>query len=596
MKVFLAFLITALLAILLPAILKPESLVLRNGDFSDLVWPNYYFVRQTINDFGQIPLWNPTVFSGIPEIANPQSPIIYPVNILAISLPLDLGIVALIGLHIFIAAIFLFLLGRRLLKWSNLSSAVLALGVSFSPFIWGKFSVGHLSQAFAALLLTPLIYFSYSFLLKPKISKIFYISIFLSLQYLNHPTIYYYTLFFGLPTLLYVGYLKKAFERAIAVLVCPPISILLILPIFLVHLRAGSEVTRSSLSIIDLAIPLWSITRFIRSIFLPSNLYPDNEIEVWLYPGIFLIGLGVLGWIRVEKKIKILAALLLLAVTFITLGSRTPIFGLLQVIPGFSFLRVSTRDWFVFIFLMAFLAGFGIEKTKGLKKWIIAGVVILDLLVFSMLRLWFIPDIMKPYSNTGLSGLFIQDDYRYYCTTRCLSARDSIPFGINTADGYHPLILRRYREEISNAGGFAPPKYTGNIPSIDDSNAQPSAEKLGKFAIKWVISDKKLTDKNFMPVKTQEKHTLYENKKVLPRIRFKNYIDNEVNIISDTPNEIRIRTDGKTDRLVMADSYYPGWEVWVDGKKGEILLEDGWARAVDLLEGEHLVEFKFKPF
>lgn len=47
--------------------------------------------------------------------------------------------------------------------------------------------------------------------------------------------------------------------------------------------------------------------------------------------------------------------------------------------------------------------------------------------------------------------------------------------------------------------------------------------------------------------------------------------------------------------LVLADSFYPGWEVSVDGEKKEILRANLFFRGVALSPGEHLVEFRYRP-
>ena len=47
--------------------------------------------------------------------------------------------------------------------------------------------------------------------------------------------------------------------------------------------------------------------------------------------------------------------------------------------------------------------------------------------------------------------------------------------------------------------------------------------------------------------------------------------------------------------LVLADSYYPGWRVYVDGKEQEILRANFFFRGVTLSEGKHLVEFRYQP-
>jgi hypothetical protein len=47
--------------------------------------------------------------------------------------------------------------------------------------------------------------------------------------------------------------------------------------------------------------------------------------------------------------------------------------------------------------------------------------------------------------------------------------------------------------------------------------------------------------------------------------------------------------------LVLADSYYPGWQAWVDGRSAPVLRSDVALRAVALVPGEHVVEFRYAP-
>jgi len=48
--------------------------------------------------------------------------------------------------------------------------------------------------------------------------------------------------------------------------------------------------------------------------------------------------------------------------------------------------------------------------------------------------------------------------------------------------------------------------------------------------------------------------------------------------------------------LVLADSYYPGWRVFVDGREGKILRANHFFRGVELAPGEHHVEFDYEPW
>jgi len=71
----------------------------------------------------------------------------------------------------------------------------------------------------------------------------------------------------------------------------------------------------------------------------------------------------------------------------------------------------------------------------------------------------------------------------------------------------------------------------------------------------------------------------------------------EVKIIKWSPHKITIETDSKRDGfLVLSEIFYPGWKVYIDEKKGEILRANGIFRAVYVKRGQHLVQFTFLPF
>jgi hypothetical protein len=48
--------------------------------------------------------------------------------------------------------------------------------------------------------------------------------------------------------------------------------------------------------------------------------------------------------------------------------------------------------------------------------------------------------------------------------------------------------------------------------------------------------------------------------------------------------------------LVLADSYYPGWQAFVDGKETKILKANHFFRAVVLPKGNHRIEFRYEPW
>lgn len=50
-----------------------------------------------------------------------------------------------------------------------------------------------------------------------------------------------------------------------------------------------------------------------------------------------------------------------------------------------------------------------------------------------------------------------------------------------------------------------------------------------------------------------------------------------------------------TGILVLADAFYPGWRVYINGREGEIFRANVFFRGVPLPAGDHLVEFRYEP-
>jgi hypothetical protein len=73
-------------------------------------------------------------------------------------------------------------------------------------------------------------------------------------------------------------------------------------------------------------------------------------------------------------------------------------------------------------------------------------------------------------------------------------------------------------------------------------------------------------------------------------------VQDEVLITSDTPAYIGLRARlGAPGLLVLGEVTYPGWRVYVDGKRAKLYEADGILRAVYLPRGESRVVFRFLP-
>ncbi|MFN8596946.1 MAG: YfhO family protein [Anaerolineae bacterium] len=80
----LALLVLALitLAFFWPLIVQGQWLPQGGGDLVSFLWPQYRFAAEAIKS-GSLPLWNPHLYAGAPFLADNQSGVLYPINLLA---------------------------------------------------------------------------------------------------------------------------------------------------------------------------------------------------------------------------------------------------------------------------------------------------------------------------------------------------------------------------------------------------------------------------------------------------------------------------------------------------------------------------------
>ncbi len=112
------------------------GLVLYWGDVMFQSYPWRHFTVTTLRD-GQLPLWNPYIFCGIPFIANPQPAMFYPVNWLFQWLPVERAISYSAVFHIFLSGWFLYLFLRQK-QLTPAASCFGAITFAFSGFLITK--------------------------------------------------------------------------------------------------------------------------------------------------------------------------------------------------------------------------------------------------------------------------------------------------------------------------------------------------------------------------------------------------------------------------------------------------------------------------
>ncbi len=121
------------------------------AEYSDLVvahWPSAEFMRRSLIEFGEIPLWNPHTLGGTPFAADPLSGLYYPPLWLALIIPPPLAFNILFFMHLALAGFGAFFLARA--EGAADAGALLA-GIAFGglPKLAAHVAAGHLTLVLA---------------------------------------------------------------------------------------------------------------------------------------------------------------------------------------------------------------------------------------------------------------------------------------------------------------------------------------------------------------------------------------------------------------------------------------------------------------
>lgn len=153
----------------------------------------------------------------------------------------------------------------------------------------------------------------------------------------------------------------------------------------------------------------------------------------------------------------------------------------------------------------------------------------------------------------------------------------------------------RDRMTVSDLEAVPVPMENPNAPYalFEDTAALPRATLFSNWEI--VTNDQaalaKLTERSFDPTQA-----IVLTKPLPTQPAGTNTDLTAVKITSYLPANIHLEaTPTKPSVLMLADKYDPDWQVFVDGKRGEVLKCNYLMRGVYLEPGKHEVEFRFRP-
>lgn len=380
------------------------------------------------------------------------------------------------------------------------------------------------------------------------------------------------------------------------------------------------------------------------------GIYWENTAYVGILPLVFLL-IAIFkkkkSW---EKAFFFLGVLSLLLV----LGKATPLSFVFDL-PVFNNFRLPSRFLILVIFSIAALAGAGLDRMFSIlsrKKWsryyqLVIFFVILTIAVFDLFNFGFSYNPLVPVGQALEAPESIKEipsDARIFTYPDQSKVWNDVFFNSgwqdidlflhfkNGLDANLNLVFQRANVDF----------YAALFPVRQAMQVRLFPKMLNASGVKYVISPVELEEGDVLRLSSRIEpedsslpfYYVYENTKGLDRFRLvSSYIaagskievldaisqddivfhetviletdlDDEfeklavadISVIVD--EDLRLILHTKTDKkaiLVIADSYYPGWEARVNNRKAVIYPANINQRALIVPAGENIVEFKYIP-
>lgn len=312
-----------------------------DANYSDLSlthYPNAVFLERSITEWGQIPLWSPTIMSGYPFAANPLSGLWYPPGWLALLFPLPLGFNVLVIAHLLAGGLGMYLFIRALGR-SHEAALFGAAAFEALPKVLAHYGAGHLTMVYA-ISLTPWLLLAEARSWQPSGNFWFrQPGIVLGLIALADPR---WAAYAGL---LWVAFSLVAKEQTwrrkmAAVIKQTLLAIALAGPLLLPLLEYSQLSTRADLAPADLLA--FSLPPAALLGFLAPQLGGFHEWIIYVGVGALMFAIIAIVSTHKHRLDRLWIGIAIFAIIF-SLGEHIPGFAQIAQLPGISFLRVPPR-------------------------------------------------------------------------------------------------------------------------------------------------------------------------------------------------------------------------------------------------------------
>ena len=246
---------------------------------------------------------------------------------------------------------------------------------------------------------------------------------------------------------------------------------------------------------------------------------------------------------------------------------------------------------------------------KRWKKLVFA--VLIGLTVFDMLRfsIKWMPFDERQYVYPEMPVItFLKSRVGYDRVFGNFGNELATYFGISSLEGYDAVYQKRYGEFISTFHDGKIGDLARSVVLVDKQGklTEDMLQLLGVRYILHRVSDGRniwaypfWNYPHYVQIYKDDVYEVYENTRAYPRAfltsNFES-VEGETTIELYRPTRVRIRTKSDSPKeLFLSDTYDAGWQVTIDGKPDKILQSKYAFRQVSVPEGEHSVEFTYRP-
>lgn len=331
---------------------------LPDAHFSDAVvshWPAAHYLRQSVLERGEFPLWRETIMGGQPFAANPLNKTAYPPQVLALIFEPATFLDVMIALHLLLAGWGMWK-WARLLGLSEVSSALSGLAYAFAPKLIGHLGAGHVDVLYA-LAWWPWLMWSVQSMIEGPFSlrRILQTALLTALLILSDVRLSLFALGFAALYALWLcrGRWTSLFRFAPVGL----LGVLLTLSVIIPLVGWQPYLNRGALTAAEAGMLSLEPGQLIGLLLPPHGGSPETLTYLSL-PVLLLAGIALVSAPRKYGFWIVMLSLFGLWALGIN-GVLWPL--LIQTLPVLLWFRVPARAWFVVVLVGCLLAGYGLQ-------------------------------------------------------------------------------------------------------------------------------------------------------------------------------------------------------------------------------------------